>query len=180
MSNQSQAPEPVRRNRIVFVHMHVHDESGNLLQSTDADGPFAYLHGHGNLIEKLETALDGLLPGESCKIDISPDDGYGDRVEDAVIDVPRETLAEDMVVEIGTLVAANGPDGQMEFTIIDIKDDIVTLDANHPLAGKNLTFSLIVEAVREAHKDEIKHKRPHPAGHHLMVEDSSFAEEDKT
>jgi FKBP-type peptidyl-prolyl cis-trans isomerase SlyD len=79
-----------------------------------------------------------------------------------------------MDVEIGTLVAANGPDGQMEFTIIDIKDDIVTLDANHPLAGKNLTFSLVVEAVREAHKDEIKHKRPHPAGHHLMVEDSSF------
>ena len=177
MSNETQTPEPVRRNRIVLVHMQVHDQSGNLLQSTE-DEPFAYLHGHGNLIEKLETALEGLMPGESCSIDVSPDDGYGHRVEDAVIDVPRESLAEDMAVEIGTMVAASGPEGQMEFTIIEIKDDIVTLDANHPLAGKELNFSLTVSAVREAHKDEIKHKRPHPAGHHLMVDDSSFQEEE--
>lgn len=157
--------------------MQVHDQSGNLLKNTE-DEPFAYLHGHGNLILKLETALEGLMPGESCKIDVSPDDGYGHRVEDAVIEVPRETLAEDMEVEIGTMVAAAGPEGQMEFTIVDIQDDIVTLDANHPLAGKELTFSLNVSAVREAHKDEIKHKRPHPAGHHLMVDDSSFEDEE--
>jgi len=176
MSNESQTPEPVRRNRIVLVHMQVHDQNGNLLQNTE-DEPFAYLHGQGNLIPKLEMALEGLLPGESCTIDVSPDDGYGQRVEDAVIEVPRETLAEDMAVEIGTMVAAAGPEGQMEFTIIAIEDDIVTLDANHPLAGKELTFALSVVAVREAHKDEIKHKRPHPAGHHLMVDDSSFEEE---
>jgi len=177
MNKETVTPEPVRRNRVVFVHMQVFDESGELLQSTEQDGPFSYLHGHGNLIDKLEASLDGLMPGEHCEIDISPAEGYGERVEDVIIDVPLSSLAEGMAVEIGTQVAANGPDGQMEFTVVGITDEQVTLDANHPLAGKNLLFKLQVEAVRPAHKDEIKHKRPHPAGHHLMMEDSSFQDE---
>jgi len=172
------SPLTVRRNHIVLLHMHVYDEQGELLQSTTDEGPFAYLHGHGNLVPKIESALEGKLPGESCEVEISPEEGYGERVEEAVMEVPREALAEGMEIEVGTPVAASGPDGPMEFTIIAIEDDIITLDANHPLAGKQLTFKLQVEIVRAAHKDEIKHGRPHPAGHHLMVEDSSFQEEE--
>ena len=174
MNSDTTPPEAVRRNRIVFVHMKVYDTDNVLLQSTEDEGPFAYLHGHNNLIDKLETALDGLLPGEKCEVEISPAEGYGERIEEATIEVPRETLAEGMHVEIGTQVAANGPDGQMEFTVIAFNDDEVTLDANHPLAGKQLRFELQIETVRLAHKDEVKHGRPHPAGHHLMVDDSSF------
>ncbi len=179
MKTDNSAPEAVRRNRIVLVHMRVYDTKNTLLQSTEDEGPFAYLHGHNNLIDKLEAALDGLVPGESCEVEISPAEGYGERTEEATIDVPREALAEGMHVEVGTQVAASGPDGQMEFTVIALSDDEVTLDANHPLAGKQLRFELQVESVAPAHKDEIKHGRPHPAGHHLMVDDSSLQDDEK-
>lgn len=177
MTTEQTADERVRRNRVVLVHMRVFERDGTLLQSTEADGPFAYLHGHGNLIKKLEDALDGLVAGERCEIAISPAEGYGERVEDVLVEVPRSSLAPDMALEVGTQVAANGPEGQMEFTVVEIGEDTVTLDANHPLAGKELLFELQVEAVRPAHKDEIKHRRPHPAGHHLMMADSSFDED---
>ena len=85
----------------------IHDHSGNLFQSSE-DELFIYLQGQGNLIEELQTTLDGLLPGQSCTIEVSPDDRYGHRGEEAAIDLPRETLAETIEVETGTMVAANG------------------------------------------------------------------------
>lgn len=166
----------VRRNRVVYVDMQVFDGDGQLLQSTEAEGPFAYLHGHGNLIKKLETALEGLKPGDRCEVEVSPVEGYGDRLEDAVTQIPQSALADNVPLEVGTRVSVNGPDGQMEFSIVAFEGEQVTLDANHPLAGKQLTFKLQVVSARPAHKDEIKHRRPHPAGHHLMVDDSSYQE----
>jgi FKBP-type peptidyl-prolyl cis-trans isomerase SlyD len=79
--------------------------------------------------------------------------------------------------EVGERVQVQGPDGVIEFTITAASESDVTLDANYPLAGHTLTIDVTVGQVREAHKDEVRHKRLHHAGHHLMVADSSRLED---
>jgi len=160
MTTPTENPSAVQQNTVVQIHMTVYDLDGELLQSTEEDGPFTYIQGHENLIDKLEQALEGKAPGESCTIEVTPEEGYGDRVEEATIEVPRDALAEGMDAEVGVQVAAQGPDGPMEFTIIAVSDEEITLDANHPLAGKHLKFVLKVESVRAASAEEIEQGMP--------------------
>ncbi|MGD9888939.1 MAG: peptidylprolyl isomerase [Halothiobacillaceae bacterium] len=164
----------VSDDKVVFIHYTLSDAEGQVIDSTLGDEPLAYLHGHGNLIPGLERALEGRAEGEVFEVVIAPEDAYGARDPGGLIDVPRTSLSEEVVVEIGNQVQAQGPEGRMEFTIVAFDDEMVTLDGNHPLAGVTLHFALEVGTIREAHPDEIKHHRVHPAGHHLMVADSSL------
>ena len=147
-----------------------------MLDTTQNDEALAYLHGHGNLIVGLERAREGRAEGECFAVTIAPEDAYGAHDPGGLIDVPRSSLSDEVEVEVGNQVQAQGPEGRIEFTIVNFDDEVVTLDGNHPLAGQTLHFEVEVGAIRDAHADEIKHHRVHPAGHHLMVTDSSFDE----
>ncbi len=164
----------VGQDKVVFIHYTLSDAEGQVIDSTLGDEPLAYLHGHANLIPGLERALDGRSEGEVFEVVIAPEEAYGVRDPGGLIEIPRTALSEDVVVEIGNQVQAQGPEGRMEFSIVAFDDEMVTLDGNHPLAGVTLHFALEVGTIREAHPDEIKHHRVHPAGHHLMVADSSL------
>lgn len=165
----------VEKDKAVYFDYTLTDDEGTVLDTTEGQGEFAYIHGHGNLIAGMEKGLEGRREGEAFEITVEPEEGYGEYVEEAVVSMPRSTLEEAGVdVEPGVRVQAQGPEGPIDMTIVDFDDDTVTLDANHPLAGKRLHFAIRVAAIREAHPDEKKHGRLHPGGHHLMVEDSSF------
>lgn len=166
----------VSQDKVVFIHYTLRDTGGQVLDSTVNDEALAYLHGHGNLIVGLERALDGREEGDAFAVVIAPEEAYGAHDPGGLIDVPRSSLSEDVGIEIGNQVQAQGPEGRIEFTIVNFDDEMVTLDGNHPLAGQTLHFEIEVGAIRDAHPDEIKHHRVHPAGHHLMVTDSSFDE----
>lgn len=163
----------VGKDKVVFIHYTLSDAAGEVIDSTVGDEALAYLHGHGNLIVGLERALEGRVEGEVFEVLIAPEDAYGARDPGGLIDVPRSALSEEVEIEVGNQVQAMGPEGRMEFTIVSFDDEMVTLDGNHPLAGMTLHFAVEVGTIREAHADEIKHHRVHPAGHHLMVADSS-------
>lgn len=166
----------ISKDKVVFIHYTLRDEEGRVLDSNVGDEALPYLHGHGNLIAGLEEALEGHATGDRFEVTVPPEEAYGERDPEGMIEVPRSTLSEEVEVEIGNHVQAMGPEGRIEFTIAGFDDEMVILDGNHPLAGLTLHFEVEVGAIRDAHPDEIKHHRVHPAGHHLMVTDSSFDE----
>ena len=166
----------ITKDKVVFIHYTLSNAEGQVLDTTEGDAALAYLHGHGNLIPGLEAALEGRVEGDVLEVSIAPEDAYGAHDPAGLVDVPRASLSDDVALEVGNQVQAQGPEGMIPLTIVAFDEEMVTLDANHPLAGQTLHFAVQVGAIREAHADEIKHHRVHPAGHHLMVSDSSFDE----
>ena len=150
---------------VVTMHYTLTDDSGNTLDSSNGREPLAYLHGFGNIIPGLETALEGSEVGFKSIVDVAAIDGYGERDPAAVFEAPREQFPDDMDVTPGTRVFADGPNGPIPFTIMEVTESNVKLDANHPLAGMNLHFDVEVVEVRVATDEEIAHGHVHGAGH---------------
>ena len=163
----------VERNMVVRLDYALRDDDGVLLDATEGR-VFEYLHGYGNLIPALEAALEGKGEGEAFVVRIEPEDAYGLHDESAVITVPRDRFSADVQVVPGNMVETQGPDGRIEMLILAVEGDQVTVDLNHPLAGLRLHFDGRIGGLRPGHPDEIKHRRVHPGGHHLMVEDSTY------
>lgn len=164
--------QTIKRNKIVFLDMTVFDENGLLVETTRNQGAFCYLHGRGNLLPSLESALDGQPQGFETELMLQPKNAFGKRHMDLVINVPLQQIPGEVSIKRGERVQINGFEGVVSFVIQENKGNNVVLDANHPLAGKALKFSLKVKAIRDARRDEVKHRRPYPGGHHLMVTDS--------
>ena len=140
--------------------------NGEVLDSSEEEGPLPYLHGHGNIISGLENGLLGMKVGDSKDLVVEPKDGYGEREEDALMDVPREEFPEEVPVEVGVELEVTDQDGDiMLVTISKVSDEMVTLDTNHPLAGFELHFKVNVTDIREATPEEIEHEHAHSDGH---------------
>lgn len=164
----------IRRNKLVYLDMTVLDEQGAVIESTDGRPAFCYLHGRGNLLPALEAVLQGRLPGFATRITLPPEQAFGPRHADLTVQASRANFSAAVHLRPGEFVQMPGPNGTFAMRIEAVADDHVRLDANHPYAGKTLTFLLKVLQVRDAHKDEVRHRQPHPGGHHLMVADSSW------
>lgn len=141
---------------------------GEVVDSSEEEGPLDYLHGYDNIIPGLEKELAGMRVGESKKVSVAPEDGYGMIDPEAVIELSREEFPEDVPLEIGIELEITDHDGDMMFaTIIEVGDDSVKLDTNHPLAGKTLQFDVTVKSLRKATPEEIEHGHAHYGnGHH--------------
>ena len=143
------------------------DDSGEVIDSSEYSEPMHYLHGAQNIIPGLEKALDGKQVGDEIEATIESAEAYGEYSEDRVHQVPREALSGVEKIEPGVTVIANTEQGQVTLIIVEAGEDEVTLDANHPLAGKRLKFNVSIETVREASEEEIAHGHVHgPGGHH--------------
>ncbi len=157
----------IQRGRIVQMHYTLRDEDGTTIESSGGREPLAYLHGYGHIIPGLEKALDGTVVGARTKVTIGPKDAYGEIDQAAVIRAARGDFPDDLVLEPGAEVQAETPDGPITFRVVSVDDEHAVLDANHPLAGKTLTFEIEIVEVREATADEIAHGHAHgPGGAH--------------
>ncbi|MCL7750756.1 peptidylprolyl isomerase [Guyparkeria hydrothermalis] len=173
MSDEQQAATPaVEKDRVVRVYHVMRDDDGAILADSRVDG-FEYIHGHGNLIPGLEAALEGHVEGDEIEVTVEPEQAYGLHDPEGVVEVPRERIEAQAELAPGNMVQAHGPEGRIEMLILEVGDQTVKVDLNHPLAGFRLHFTARVGAIRDAHADEIKHGRVHPGGHHLMTSDSS-------
>lgn len=141
---------------------------GEVLDSSKEDGPLEYLQGHKNIIPGLENELSGMKVGESKKVTVAPADGYGELEDDAFMDVPRGEFPDEVPLEVGVELEITDRDGDIMLArIVEVGDDVITLDTNHPLAGKTLEFDVTVVGLREATKEEKAHGHVHSAhGHH--------------
>ena len=159
---------PIEANKVVTMNFTLTDETGNVLDSTKSGGPFSYISGKGMVLPKLEEAVSGMIIGTKKQLKLEAKDGYGEYNDDAVQAVGKENFPEDFVLEAGMEYMASNPDGvQMPFIITNVEDETITIDFNHPLAGKNLNFDLELLDVREATPEELSHGHVHGAdGHH--------------
>jgi peptidylprolyl isomerase len=124
-------------------------EDGTEFDSSAGRDPLEFALGGGQVIPGFDSAVDGMAVGESKSVTIPPDEAYGQRHEQLVQQIPRTTLPEDMEPAVGMQLQSRGPDGQvMNLAVMEIVDDSITVDANHPLAGQALTFAIeLVEIV---------------------------------
>jgi len=158
---------PIGANKVVTMNFTLTDETGNVLDSTDTGGPFSFISGTGTVLPKLEEAVSIMMIGTKKQLKLEAKDGYGDYNEDAVQSVGKENFPEDFVLEAGMEYMASNPDGvQMPFIITNVEDETVTVDFNHPLAGKKLHFDLELLDVRDATAEELAHGHVHGAGGH--------------
>jgi FKBP-type peptidyl-prolyl cis-trans isomerase SlyD len=156
----------VAENAVVVIDYTLTDNNGDVIDSSEGAGPLAYLHGFGNIINGLEDALLGKEAGDQVKASIDPENAYGERVEGMKQDVPKELFAGVDNIEVGMQFQSETDEGPVMVTVVAISDDMITVDGNHPLAGVQLNFDVIIREVREASEEELAHGHVHGAGGH--------------
>jgi FKBP-type peptidyl-prolyl cis-trans isomerase SlyD len=146
--------------------------NGDLVDSAVAENPLVFLYGHGQLLPLFETNIHNLKTGDSFEFKIPSAEGYGEVDEDAIIDLPKDifvidgVLQEDMLIVGNSLPLRDSEGNELHGTILEVGDDHVKMDFNHPLAGEDLYFTGKVVDVREATSEEISHGHVHAHGHH--------------
>ncbi len=128
----------------VKVHYTGKFEDGKVFDTSLDGQPLSFELGNGHVIQGFNDAVVGMEPGESKTVTISPDKAYGDYKKELVIKVEKSKLPPDADPQIGQKLSANhsGNDTKINFTIVEIEDDVLTLDANHVLSGRNLVFDI--------------------------------------
>ena len=157
----------IQANSAVSIDYTLTDDDGQIIDSSAGGEPLWYLHGHENIVPGLEKELTGKSVGDNFKVSVAPEEGYGPRNEALTQQVGRDNFqgAEDLAP--GMQFQADTEVGPMVFTITEVGEEEVTVDANHPLAGVTLNFDITVCEVREATPDELAHGHIHgPGGHH--------------
>jgi len=150
----------------VLIHYSVTNDVGDILDSSTGDEPLAYIHGQGDLVPGLEKALQGKAAGDRVQVVVSPEEGYGEHDPDKIQTVPRDAFDEDTQLEPGMRFQAESDEGDVMVEVTAVQGDEVTVDANHPFAGKTLHFDVQVLAVRAATQEELAHGHIHgPGGH---------------
>lgn len=148
-------------NLVVVMHYTLTDDQGAVLDSSEGGNPLTYLHGAGNIIPGLESALVGKTTGDKLRVRVAPEDGYGLPQPGMVQAVPRAAFG-DADIEVGMTFVAQAPNGaQQRVVVTEVGADEITVDANHPLAGVSLTFDVQIVAVREATQEELAHGHAH-------------------
>ncbi len=156
----------VADNLAVSIHYTLTNDEGEVIDTSEGDEALAYLHGYGNIISGLESALTGKAVGDKFKVRIDAEDAYGEIEDDRVQIVSIEMFEGVDELEVGMQFHADVTSGPGVITIINIDGDDITIDGNHPLAGVPLTFDVEVVDIRPATDEEISHGHIHGAGGH--------------
>jgi FKBP-type peptidyl-prolyl cis-trans isomerase SlyD len=143
------------------------NDAGEIIDSSEGRSPLAYLHGAGNIVPGLEKEMTGRKAGDRFDVVVAPEDGYGQPNPMLVQTVPREAFQGVDSIEVGMEFQAQTPQGPLSVVVSKVDADNVTVDGNHPLAGKTLHFAIEVTDVRDASVEELAHGHVHgPGGHH--------------
>lgn len=157
----------VAENSVVLIHYTLTNDQGEVLDSSSGGEPLAYLHGSGNIIPGLEKALEGKQAGDKLVVKVAPADGYGERNDSLIQQVPKRAFQGVAQIQPGMSFTAQSSQGPMQVTVTAVAGDMVTVDGNHPLAGETLNFDVEVAEVRKATLEELSHGHVHgPGGHH--------------
>ena len=156
----------ITKNHVVAIDYKLTDDQEQVLDTSEGSEPLWYLHGAEGIIPGLEQQLDGKQLGDHLEVAITPEDGYGQRNDSLRQTVPREQFDDNEELKLGMQFRVDSGDEPLIVTIVEITDDTVTVDGNHPLAGMNLNFDVTVREIREATPEELEHGHVHgPGGH---------------
>lgn len=151
-------------NAVVSFDYTLTNDAGEVIDSSAEGSPMAYLHGHSQIISGLENAMQGRKSGDAFKVTVQPEEGYGERREELIQQVPRDAFGGIEDLEPGMRFQAQGPAGPMVVKVTAVDDEQVTVDGNHDLADTILHFDVTITEVREATKQELEHGHVHAGG----------------
>jgi FKBP-type peptidyl-prolyl cis-trans isomerase SlyD len=146
---------------VVAMDYTLKGEDGEVLDASEGRGPLFYMHGAGNIIPGLERELVGLSVGDSKDVVVEAADGYGERNEALIQTVPKDLMAGIENLQVGMQLRASTDDGETMVTVAAVGDDTVTVDGNHPMAGRKLHFAVSIVEVRDATDEEKAHGHAH-------------------
>lgn len=156
----------ISRNKVAQFHYVIKDEAGEELESTHAGTPNTYLHGFKNIMPALERALVDKSTGDTFSVTLEPANAYGIRQEDSEQRIPMKHLSGAKRWKPGMTATVITKQGQRQVTVVKAGKFMVTIDTNHPWAGKKLTFDIEVTDVRDATLEELSHGHVHGEGGH--------------
>jgi len=151
----------IKDDTVVTFEYTVLNEKGDLIESSKAQGPMRYLHGEGRIVPGLETALDGKESGDTFSVTLSPEEAYGMRDDTRIHVFTKNELSGLGEIKIGMQLQSEDDSGRKILTVFKIEDDAITLDENHPLAGKTVSFDVTVTDVRPATEEELGNSASH-------------------
>jgi FKBP-type peptidyl-prolyl cis-trans isomerase SlyD len=156
----------IDNNCVVTLHYKLSDGDGNHIDSSPDDDPMVCLHGCGELIDGLENALTGRAAGDEFEVTIQPAEAYGDE-DPELIRVFEMDDFNGVEMRPGMELQGKDPEGNFRLLrVIEVEDDKVTVNMNHPLAGLVLVFAVNIKAVRAATEEEIEHGHVHEGDDH--------------
>lgn len=166
----------IEKDKVVTLtyELRIMDENGeqSLIETANEEQPMVFIYGMSGLPDQFEENLDGMTSGDNFDFKLDTEDGYGEYNEEAVVDLPKnvfevEGSVPDEMLEEGNYIPMTDSEGnQLQGRVVEIGEDTVKMDFNHPLAGKELYFKGKVENVREATQEELDHGHVHGAGGH--------------
>jgi FKBP-type peptidyl-prolyl cis-trans isomerase SlyD len=155
--------------RVIGFHYTLTDKSGTVLDSSIGDEPLYFLENSQQIIPGLEKVIALMNIGDKKKIEVLAADAYGDVNPELIVKVKKTQFPPDAQLTVGDQFQVNNDQHSPVFTIMSIESDEVTVDGNHPMAGKDLFFDVEIIGMREATTEEMSHGHAHGAhghGHH--------------
>lgn len=164
----------------LVYQLRVDDQNGEIVETVQENSPFVFLYGAGNMLPKFESNLQGLKAGDKFEFKIECDEAYGQASDEAVVELPKNIFevngnVEEGLLEAGNVIPMQSQDGQrLNGVVVEVQDEIVVMDFNHPLAGDDLFFTGHITEVREATAKELQqgyaehehsHDHDHDHGH---------------
>ncbi len=141
----------VKAGDTVRIHYTGTLTDGSTFDSSEGRDPLEFTVGSGQIIPGLDQALPGMTVGDKKSVEVPAGDAYGDRNPDALQAVPRSEIPDDIPLDPGTQLQVQTPNGQtVPVVVTEVTDEQVTLDANHPLAGRDLKFDIELVEIKAA------------------------------
>ena len=142
-------------NAVVSIHYTLTRPGGYIIESSRDGDPLSYIHGTQALVPGLESAMVGKAAGDRVSVSVKPEEGYGLRSDELIQTIPRNIFHFDGEIEPGMRFQADTGNGVELVTVMQVNEEEIIVDANHPMAGETLNFDVDIIAVREASKEEI-------------------------
>jgi FKBP-type peptidyl-prolyl cis-trans isomerase SlyD len=156
----------IAKDRVVYLHYTLKDESGREIESSRGEEPMTYLHGHRNIIPGLEEALEGTAAGDKLSVTVPPEQGYGMPRPGMTQRVPIKHLQGAKTWRPGMVAVVQTEQGARQVQVLKVGRFMADVDLNHPMAGKTLVFDVEIVRVREAAPEEVAHGHVHGEGGH--------------
>ena len=131
-----------KKNDNVKVHYRGTFTDGEVFDSSAGREPLAFTVGAGQMIKGFDQAVEGMELNEKKVVNIPAAEAYGERNEELMQEIPKSQLPADMDPQVGQKLVASSPQGQQEVLVAAVSDDTITIDVNHPMAGKELVFEI--------------------------------------
>ncbi|MES9825337.1 MAG: peptidylprolyl isomerase [Candidatus Thiodiazotropha endolucinida] len=145
----------VERDKVVTIEYRMMDSKNELVDSSDYSDPLSFIQGRETVFPAIEKQVEGCQVGDRREFVLEADEAYGSRNEALIRVIPCDRFHYDGVVEVGMTFSAGTPTNRKPVTVIEVNEDEITVDANHPLAGESLNIDLIVVDVRDAVEKEL-------------------------